>query len=92
MLLKKKKLNVLNVQSILKDPTKISSSSAKKSKRKGKDEKTPRKQQNGDDSGSHSPNHDSDMENGSPEKVTHSFNKFAVKSFFFLSPPVFKQL
>jgi len=50
------------------DPTKTSSS-AKKSKRKGKDEKTPKKQQNGDDSGSHSPQHDSDLENGSPEKV-----------------------
>ncbi|KAG8188549.1 hypothetical protein JTE90_007157 [Oedothorax gibbosus] len=50
------------------DPNKTpSSSSAKKSKRKGKDEKTPKKQQNGDDSGSHSPQHDSD-ENGSPEK------------------------
>lgn len=53
-----------------KDPTKTSSSSAKKSKRKGKDEKTPKKQQNGDDSGSHSPQHDSDLENGSPEKVS----------------------
>lgn len=41
----------------------------KKRQRKSKDEKTPRKQQNGDDSGSHSPQHDSDMENGSPEKV-----------------------
>ncbi|XP_015928348.1 eukaryotic translation initiation factor 5 [Parasteatoda tepidariorum] len=49
------------------DPTKTTGST-KKGKRKSKDEKTPKKQQNGDDSGSHSPNHDSDMENGSPEK------------------------
>lgn len=50
------------------DPAKTTSSTVKKSKRKSKDDKTPRKQQNGDDSGSHSPQHDSDMENGSPEK------------------------
>lgn len=49
------------------DPTKTGSS-VKKSKRKCKDDKTPNKnKQNGDDSGSHSPQHDSD-ENGSPEK------------------------
>lgn len=53
---------------ILQDPSKTVSS-VKKRQRKSKDEKTPRKQQNGDDSGSHSPQHDSDMENGSPEKV-----------------------
>ncbi|GFS89920.1 eukaryotic translation initiation factor 5 [Nephila pilipes] len=60
---------------ILKNPpgqdlAKTSSSSAKKEKgkRKTKDEKTPKKQQNGDDSGSHSPQHDSDLENGTPEK------------------------
>lgn len=46
----------------------------KKRQRKSKDEKTPRKQQNGDDSGSHSPQHDSDMENGSPEKVLYLLN------------------
>ncbi|GFQ66337.1 eukaryotic translation initiation factor 5 [Trichonephila clavata] len=51
------------------DPAKISSTGKKeKGKRKGKDDKTPKKQQNGDDSGSHSPQHDSDLENGSPEK------------------------
>lgn len=49
------------------DPSKNPGSS-KKSKRKSKDDKTPpKKQQNGDD-GNYSPQHDSDMENGTHEK------------------------
>jgi len=50
------------------DPSKtVSSKEAKKTKRKSKDEKTPGKnKQNGEDTGS--PQHDSDLENGSPIK------------------------
>lgn len=56
----------------------------KKRQRKSKDEKTPRKQQNGDDSGSHSPQHDSDMENGSPEKAIFIYLLNLLSSFISL--------